>query len=303
MQNNSIKVITWNILNPNPDIVKVLLQGIVNNSKKLAEIDYKRYIKYRKYNILKIIDKWFKKYKNNLIICLQEVCKDMYNELLAIYGNNRIKINTIVGTKDDYRCTLISEDLKFIKSYDIILQGDNVKKNALCTFVKTTNEIIIKCINLHLYYKWNHNLKKILKNILLDLKNPNENIIICGDFNKPFETIYDFINEPNKQLKAISINNKQFTSFNTRLKKIRNNKHYSMQVIDHIIIGNGFQFKNTPKIISKVNDLEIFYNLVKIENIVKTENGKTIENKWNSRIGKDISDHKPVSARIIFRSF
>ena len=129
---DSIQVISWNILNPDPDFVKMSLRIVVNQrntknnrsesvferSRKLAVINERRYHSQRKPNILKIIEDWFSLYPTRFVLCLQEVCTDMYKELLAIYDENRIRKTTLHDIKTekvgedqvlkeivDYRCT------------------------------------------------------------------------------------------------------------------------------------------------------------------------------------------------------
>ena len=84
---HSIQVISWNILNPDPDFVKMSLRPVVNQSsekknyskdmyeksRKLAVINERRYHSQRKRNILKIIEDWFAQYPNRFVLCLQEV--------------------------------------------------------------------------------------------------------------------------------------------------------------------------------------------------------------------------------------
>jgi hypothetical protein len=61
-----------------------------------------------------------------------------------------------------------------------------------------------------------------------------------------------------------------------------------------------------PKIISKINNREIFYNLSGIETMLrkhellnlKEENSGRILEEWQKHKFKNISDHKPVIARI-----
>jgi predicted nucleic acid-binding OB-fold protein len=61
-----------------------------------------------------------------------------------------------------------------------------------------------------------------------------------------------------------------------------------------------------PKIISKINNREIFYNLSGIETMLRThelfnlrnKNSNKILEEWQKRKFKNISDHKPVIARI-----
>ena len=118
---------------------------------------------------------------------------------------------------------------------------------------------------------------------------------------------------PVPPMPAIS-NNPQnsFTSFNTRDKNKRFDPEpiikgfLSLQVIDHIIVGNLLTMREKPRIISKVNNSEIFYNLSEIEAMLqkdsllnlRNENSNKILKKWQNSNHKNISDHKPVIARI-----
>jgi len=64
--------------------------------------------------------------------------------------------------------------------------------------------------------------------------------------------------------------------------------------------------RENPRIISKVNNHEIFYNLSEIEAMLqkdsllnlRNENSNKILKKWQNSNHKNISDHKPVIARI-----
>lgn len=61
-----------------------------------------------------------------------------------------------------------------------------------------------------------------------------------------------------------------------------------------------------PRIISKINNREIFYNLSGIETMLRThelfnlrnENSNKILEEWQNSNHKNISDHKPIIARI-----
>jgi hypothetical protein len=61
-----------------------------------------------------------------------------------------------------------------------------------------------------------------------------------------------------------------------------------------------------PRIISKINNREIFYNLSGIETMLRThelfnlenKNSNKILEKWQNSNHKNISDHKPIIARI-----
>jgi len=80
----------------------------------------------------------------------------------------------------------------------------------------------------------------------------------------------------------------------------------SLQVIDHIIVGNRFSIPENPKIISKIKEREIFYNLSGIETMLRThellnlrnDNSNRILVEWQKRESENISDHKPVIAKI-----
>ena len=248
---DSIQVISWNILNPDPDFVKMSLRLVINQkntknnrspsvferSRKLAVINEKRYHSQRKPNILKIIEHWFSLYPTRFVLCLQEVCPDMYAELISIYGENRIRKTTLhdikpekVGEKlvlkeiVDYRCTLISKDLAFLESGDINLEIADVRKNALHTKIQIKGtEIRFDCVNLHNFFTWtDENLLQLFQTIF-GVLSQSDRFFICGDFNKPYERIYKILGEISVNYRdgrlympAIS-NNRQnsFTSFST----------------------------------------------------------------------------------------
>jgi len=345
---DSIQVISWNILNPDPDFVKMSLRLVVNQkktknnrsesvferSRKLAVINEKRYQSQRKPNILGIIAKWFSDYPTHFVLCLQEVCTDMYEELLALYGKDQIRKTTLhdikpekVGEEEvlkeivDYRCTLISKDLAFLESGDINLEMSSVRKNALHTKIKIKDtEILFDCVNLHNFFTWtDENLLQLFQTIF-GVLSQSDRFFICGDFNKPYQRIYRILGEISVNYRddrlympAIS-NNRQnsFTSFNIRKPNNRINPpsivngFLSLQVIDHIIVGNRFSMPENPRIISKINNREIFYNLSGIETMLRThelfnlrnENSNKILEKWQNSNHKNISDHNPIIARI-----
>jgi endonuclease/exonuclease/phosphatase family metal-dependent hydrolase len=353
---DSIQVISWNILNPDPDFVKMSLRPVVNQSspakrnfsmpvyeksRKLALINQERYQTHRKPNIIGIIAKWFSDYPTQFVLCLQEVCTDMFAELLEIYGENRIKItrendlNPKINREIfDHRCTIISKDLVFIESHDIILQTSNtidskeviVRKNALyCKIRIRETGVEFDCVNLHFFYTWSdENLSQVFQTIF-GVLSQSQRFFICGDFNKPYKKIYEIMEEisvnnkdkrlymPAPPMPAIS-NNPQnsFTSFNTRDKNKRFDPEpvikgfLSLQVIDHIIVGNLLTMRENPRIISKVNNSEIFYNLSGIEAMLqednllalRNENSNKILKKWQNSNHKNISDHNPIIARI-----
>jgi len=265
----------------------------------------------------------------------------MYVELLKIYGENRIKITSTCDIKPkiidgeivledifDYRCTIISADLEFIESRDIILQTResdservNIRKNALyCKIGIAGIGIDFDCVNLHFFYTWSEEILLGIFQTIFAVLSQSQRFFICGDFNKPYERIFGILGKitvNNKDgrlyMPAIS-NNRQnsFTSFDTRLRNNRINPpsvvngFLSLQVIDHIIVGNRFSIPENPKIISKIKEREIFYNLSGIETMLRThqllnlenKNSKKILEEWQRQEFKNISDHKPIIAKI-----
>jgi len=308
---------------------------IYERSRKLAVINERRYHSQRKPNILKIIEDWFAQYPSRFVLCLQEVCGDMYAALLGIYGKNRVRItseldiNPKIGREiSDHRCTIISADLEFIESRDIVLQTSefgseevNVRKNALYCKIRIAEiGVEFNCVNLHFFYTWSEDILQGIFQTIFSNLSQSQRFFLCGDFNKPYERIFRILSEitvNNKDgrlyMPAIS-NNRQnsFTSFNTRDRNNRKNPpsvvdgFFSLQVIDHIIVGNRFSIPENPKIISKIQEREIFYNLTGIETMLRTHKLLNLENKnsnrllveWRRREFKNISDHKPIIAKI-----
>lgn len=351
----SIQVISWNILNPDPDFVKMSLRPVVNQSpekrnfsapiyersRKLAVINERRYQTQRKPNILKIIKDWANQYPNHFVLCLQEVCGDMYKALLEIYGENRIRItseldiNPKIGREiSDHRCTIISADLEFLESHDIVLQTSEnieskeviVRKNALYCKIRIAGiDVDFDCVNLHFFYTWTEDILQGIFQTIFSNLSQSQRFFLCGDFNKPYERIYGILGKitvnnkdgrlymPAPPMPAISNNHQNsFTSFNTRARNNRKNPpsvvdgFFSLQVIDHIIVGNRFSITENPKIISKIKEHEIFYNLTGIETMLRThellnlrnDNSNRILEEWQRLEFKNISNHKPVSATI-----
>lgn len=58
----------------------------------------------------------------------------------------------------------------------------------------------------------------------------------------------------------------------------------NLQVIDHIIVENQLIISENPKIISKVKNYEIFYNLSEIETMLQTHELLNLNEKKSDRI-------------------
>ena len=196
-----------------------------------------------------------------------------------------------------------------------------VKKNALYCKIRIAEiGVDFDCVNLHFFYTWTEEILLGIFQTIFSNLSQSQRFFLCGDFNKPYKRIFRILGEITVNHKdgrlympAIS-NNRQnsFTSFNTRVRNNRINPpsvvngFFSLQVIDHIIVGNIFSIPENPKIISKIKEREIFYNLSGIETMLRTHELLNLENKnsnkilreWQRRKFKNISDHKPIIAKI-----
>mgnify|MGYP000878728468 CR=1 FL=1 len=169
----NVKIYTYNILNPDINVSNLLFRNtqtgnfkeLIENSKKIAEVDLIRYKLYRKQRIIDIIESWL---NDDAIVCLQEVPADLLSDLKTKYKKNishnetldKISFNSYnlnksqknIVTKYEYRVTIVSKNLKILKSKEIEMQNFNMRKHALYTKINCNNNIL-QCINLHLHWK------------------------------------------------------------------------------------------------------------------------------------------------------
>ena len=278
-------IYTWNILNPLPYISKMSWKKLTTNSANIAEIDYKRYFIYRSNIILKIIQYWLFRKKYPTIICLQEIPKDLLDQLLVLYSSNNISYSSDIK-KNDYRVTIVN-NCEIIKTKNILI---NNYKNILLTTIKVDNTKIYECANVHFHWSWKLDDLDNAAILLKDNLDESLPFIIVGDFNKPIELLESFMN----QFDCVQFNkiNNKYTSHLTHLDETN-----KLGIIDHILLSSEFNTdKNTKlKILSKILKYKIFYNFQKILKFKKL----TPEIWIKERKNKDISDHKPVRLKIL----
>jgi len=347
-----LKIYTFNILNPDINVSNLLFRNtqtgnfkeVIDNAKKIAEIDCIRYKLFRKKNILNIIDSWLN--DGDSIVCLQEVPSDLLIDLKKKYKQN-IRCNETVDkisfgsyslnksqknivTKYEYRVTIVSKNLKILKSSDIEMQNFNMRKNALYTNIIYNNNII-QCVNLHLHWKNTADDMDIFSKKIREYLG-NEFFIICGDYNKTFVSKYmePFINN----IKIDNIDNLtniggKFTSFNTiedksniiLYKNIKNNPTTNVKgaLIDYLIVGNSKTIKYTEQNIldsykfctsnsTDIKEYKLLYYLPRLadNSVIDIDNPDITKmaTKWIDINNKskliDLSDHKPVMIEIYF---
>lgn len=348
----TILIYSFNVLNSDAITINVTYRKIFLQQELIdlaVKLDSERYLLFRKCAILEII-KYFIN-KKQCIVSLQEVNKDLLDSIIQLFGDKNVKFNTdidtikyirknveYIGIKHEYRVTIISDDLEFIKSFDIELDNGTAKKNGLYTkiTIKNNREKIIQNVNVHLHYKSNvNNLIEFGKKIICHIDNKIP-FYICGDFNKPTSNLKPFLDVigisnitiPIDKIKQDYVDGKMiltgYTSFDTRdmgdakltlhkgEQKLDDNidlfsKYTKIQnnfgaIIDYFIISSNLEYKLSPTILTRVNGKYIFYNLGEIQKIIlnsiKTDQDKLQE--WLTlRKNHDISDHKPIKAIIL----
>jgi hypothetical protein len=347
-----IRIYSFNVLNSEEITLNITFRKIFTKQEFIdlaVKLDSERYLLFRKCAILETI-KYFIN-KKHCIVSLQEVNKDLLDSIIKLFGSDNVRFNididTIkyirndvvnIGKKNEYRVTIISDDLEFIESFDIELDNGTAKKNALYTKItlKNNREKIIQNVNVHLHYKSNQaNLIEFGKKIIchIDKKIP---FYICGDFNKPISNLKSLLDIlgisniviPIDKIKQDYIDGKLrltgYTSLDTRdnddaklthhkeEQKLDDNidlysKYPKIQnkfgaIIDYFIISSNLEYELPPTILTRVNGKYIYYNLGEIQKIILNSR-KTYEQKlqkWlTMRKDHDISDHKPIKAIIL----
>jgi hypothetical protein len=338
-----IRIYSFNVLNSEALTLNVTYRKIFSQKEFIdlaVKLDTERYLLFRKCAILETISYFIN--KKQCIVSLQEVNKDLLDSLIQLFGNENVKFNTNIdtikyfregreynGEKYEYRVTIISDDLEFIKSFDIELDNGTAKKNALYTKItlKNNREKIIQNINLHLHYKSDeNNLIEFGRKIFcyIDEKFP---FYICGDFNKPVSNLKAFLDIINIKNIITPIDKiipdyldcnlilTGYTSLDTRVdgeKKLDDNidlfRNYKEMeknfgaIIDYFIISSNLEYELVPTILTRVNGKYIFYNLGEIQKLISdsTKSNEQKLHEWLTlRKNHDISDHKPIMAVIL----
>jgi endonuclease/exonuclease/phosphatase family metal-dependent hydrolase len=264
-------IYSWNVLNPNIHINMMSWKKKYRN--KMAVLDNVRFTLFRKNAILNIIQIWLNS-KYNVVICLQECCQELIDELILLDVQ---LFQTVQDKNDDYRVTIV-KNAEIVSWEEIELNLNGKQKNALKIVLSSGIDII----NTHLHWRWNiSDTKKAAK--LMIKKLCSEKFVICGDMNKTQTTIQGFLDE----FDCIMINNELlgYTGINTQTGK--------KDIIDHILLSNNIVNPSKIKIINTVNQYKLMYNFKKIK-----MHYESTEEWLEERHNRDISDHKPIKIKI-----
>lgn len=240
------------------------------DSLEMAIIDRKRFF-HRKAIIIDIIKTWLS--RDSVIICLQEVSKEILKEILMLKHTNCNVFYNVCDNmvKNDIMLTIIVKNCNVVSCSELYFD----KKRS---FLKlTANNLNI--YNVHIHWKWsNLELKHAGKIIYESID--KEKYVICGDMNNTLVNIEPFLDE----FDCIrSNNNVSYTGIDT--------KTFTKEAIDHIFVSASMTVTNNVRVISKVKNYKIIYNINKLTKMF----GKITYKKWiKYRKNKDISDHKPV---------
>ena len=274
--NKKLNIYSWNVLNSNANINYMTWKTLCKSkhSKKLAVIDLERYHSFRKDAILDILNYWLNS-GPNVVICLQEVCDDLLQsiKLLDVTVHNTKLIN------DNCQATIIKGFTAVSKS--TLLNIGNKEKFVLITILDDEVEVN----NLHLHWTWTKD--DIIKaGKIVDDGLKKEYIVMCGDFNKTLEDVQPFLDEFNCLLLDDEVEG--YTGIYPATGK--------KEIIDHIFLSSNIHHKSDLKIISRVKDYQIIYN---VEKIVDLYDNYWSCDKWLLvRPNKDVSDHKAVKVTI-----
>ena len=346
-----IKIYSFNVLNPDPLISKYTFNAIynifsddqekTNKNNLLSNIDKKRFDEHKINKIIEIINICLQ--NDIVIICLQEVCLELLNKLKETYINNiRYTAGDLnfrdgkCSEKNEYRVTIINDNLSFINSNEIQIVNKCSIKNGLYTLIKINDSNKhIHTFNFHFYWDSHdedlHSNAEKINNIINKTNYP---FIICGDFNKSLCDISrNFIDKIphiiHEEYKEDTLEN--FTALDSRNidKPLKTLKLYpesdtslneiKVAKIDHILVGHSFdntkKIKNTEDtvILNEFSDncdsqkYKIFYDLNRIQDefnkfiLDRTEQNIVTEfnNDWKEKHPyDDISDHKLIYKKI-----
>lgn len=266
---NTLQLYTWNVLTPNIHVNRMTWKYCSSEPLKLAKLDKKRYMDRKKVQ-LSIINKWLE--NENVIICLQEVCKELLEEILSI-GNVQVFYSNHKRFKNNDSNLVI-----ICKGYDCSGIEENIIDRSMLKL--TIQDIDI--YNVHFYWKWSiEEINKISKYINNNVK---QKFIICGDFNKQIEDLNKFMDN----LSCIYLTKSKKYTATFKGKKV---------IIDHILISSSLVLKEY-KVYKHVLGYKILYN---VKRLCKLYEKKLLTfNSWkNKRTNNDISDHLPVKATVL----
>lgn len=185
-----IKIVSWNCLNKN--FMKWIIkneQGLNNSIITKSHNNYssnKCLIDKREEWIIRIIKIWMDNKFH--IICLQEVSKDLYNELLGF--DDKYKIISSNENKKDMQLIMYNRKSGIGMLGISIYSYPNEKHKKIINLTLFTKYIVFTIINSHVPFK---NMKTFSDYIVKENKISTFPIICCGDFNKSSEEIKDYI--------------------------------------------------------------------------------------------------------------
>jgi len=266
---NTLQLYTWNVLSSNK-YVNIMTWKKCSGAKQLSKLDYAR-SKHRQNIQLQIIIHWLKDI--NVIICLQEVDKQLLEKLLHLTNVE------VFYTKHKKFFEKESQLVTLVKGYSCTNIEIDIHDRSI---MKTTLNNDTDIFNVHLYWKWDileiNKIAKLIENTC------QVKFIICGDMNKTRDELYEFL----EIIPCIHLfNEKGYTSiFN--LKKL---------YIDHIFVSSSLKPIKDPKLIRKMGKYKLLYNIEKICSLFNA-NRLTLNNWINKRKYNDISDHIPIYIRI-----
>lgn len=334
----SIKVYSYNVLNPDPNTSNTLFRHIIDGNfknkiekaRKISEVDLIRYQFYKKKKLLELFDTWL---KDDAIICLQEVFDDLLSVLNKRYKitytktKDKILLSTGPIYKPEYRVIILSKNLKLIKSKEIDIKTELIQKNIMYNKV-SNGKNILQCINVHMHWKNGVSEMEMVADEINKVltKDP---YVICGDFNKVFTSriVQSFTSHLSiDNLTDLKNVKNKFTSFTNLKEDVKDScnvdiyskiKSHFIKLnidgiyVDYLIVGNlGKNKCSKIKIIEKNKKEHLMYDLPRLE-----EGNKLFDSKFFTHADKklyakkwielntksnciDLSDHKPVMINI-----
>ena len=266
---NIFRLYSWNVLASKVHINSMTWKYCTKSHIELAQLDKYRYA-HRSNIIMKIIHSWLSESK--VIICLQEVPRLLLEQLLRLSIPVHYSKHDLFLKKDTHLVTIV-------KGFDDV-HNEEIKVHDRSILRTNVNDISI--INVHLYWKWN--LQDIIQTSHIINRLVNQKFIICGDFNKTQDELFEFLNNIPC---TIIFNQLKYTSLFSG-KKV---------AIDHIIVSSTLEPHDHVKKHKKVLGHKIMYNIPRLCKLYG-KNKLTLSSWINKRPLNDISDHLPISVKI-----
>lgn len=291
-----LNLYSFNVLNPNPKVTKMLYcnnMSFTNDERKddicktyLPAADSIRFIDFREQALINIIQHWLK--DPNAVVCLQEINDTFLTRLKNIFSTNNKLSSTTFEEKayyKDCRVTILGANYSFTKVNDIEFTNEfedvNIRtqkketktniKNGLYTQIQdNNNNISYDLFNVHFHFRSNVNDIENYIEQINTVRNIENEFIICGDFNKPFDEL-DAIFKKNKNLENYILPlGSVFTSFNTETEGKGETGYIDKLIIDYIICSkncNILDFKILPTVDTEDIKYNLFYDINEIKKL------------------------------------